>query len=261
MRLYEANQAAKKQSKLSHALAKKYYDKNAREIQLKKGDLVYLYNPVAKRGLAKKFEYKYQGPYTILEKISPLIYRLQMEEGKSIVVHMNRLKRAHEGSRVNEEASGREAGDQKSPRQSAPQPEILDNNLQEEEGKEEIPSTRSFAREQNEIRDIDNESIDGSPTLEDQRHPEWTPGTRYLRRKIAREASRSLGSTNDIPYALRSRTRETRSSENRNESSNMSLQLADDLRDLSGNNSVEQNSSSDAPCKHPYNLRSRTQTT
>jgi hypothetical protein len=43
---------------------------------------MYLYNPKAKRGRAEKFEYKCQGPYMILEKISPLIYKLQMEEGK-----------------------------------------------------------------------------------------------------------------------------------------------------------------------------------
>jgi hypothetical protein len=65
MRLYEANKEAQKQSKLSHKLAKKYYDRRTREIQLKRGDFLYLYNPVAKRGRAKKFEYKYQGPYMI----------------------------------------------------------------------------------------------------------------------------------------------------------------------------------------------------
>jgi hypothetical protein len=81
LRLHEANQEAKKQSKLSHELAKKYYDRRAQEVLLKKGDFVYLYNPIAKRGRAKKFEYKYQGPYRILEKISPLIYKLQIEEG------------------------------------------------------------------------------------------------------------------------------------------------------------------------------------
>jgi hypothetical protein len=92
MRLYEASKEARKQSKLSHKLAKKYYDKRTQEVQLNKGDFMYLHNPVAKRGRAKKFEYKYQGPYMILNRISPLIYALQIEDGKSIVVHVNRLK-------------------------------------------------------------------------------------------------------------------------------------------------------------------------
>jgi hypothetical protein len=99
-RLYEANREANQQSKLSHELQKKYYDQGVRDIELRKGDLVYLYNPIAKRGRDKKFEYKYQGPYGILDKISPLIYKLQIDEGKFIIVHINRLKRAHESSQT-----------------------------------------------------------------------------------------------------------------------------------------------------------------
>jgi hypothetical protein len=44
-RLYEAQQEARKQTKLSHEVAKKYYDRKTKEIKLKKGELVYLYNP------------------------------------------------------------------------------------------------------------------------------------------------------------------------------------------------------------------------
>jgi hypothetical protein len=62
---------------------------------------VYLYNPIAKRGRAKKFEHNYQGSYMILGKISPLIYKLQIEECKSIVVHVKRLKRVNTGPKVN----------------------------------------------------------------------------------------------------------------------------------------------------------------
>jgi hypothetical protein len=184
-----------------------------------------------------------------------------MEENRSIVVHVNRLKRAYEGSRVSKRALEQESGDQKLPLQSEPLLEIIDYNLQEEEGKEEIPPVRLNAGEQNEIRDTDDESIEGSPTLEDQSHPEWTPGTRYVRRKITREASRSPRSTNDIPYALRSRAIGTQLSENRSEPSNMSLQVAEDLRDLPEDYSAGPNANSGASCKHPYNLRSRTQTT
>jgi hypothetical protein len=73
---------------------------------LNKGDFVYLHNPVAKRGPAKKFEYKYQGPYMILKRISPLICVLQIGQGKSIVVHVNRLKRAHESPKWNQNKVG-----------------------------------------------------------------------------------------------------------------------------------------------------------
>jgi hypothetical protein len=68
---------------------------------LKKGNFVYRYNPIAKRGRAEKFEYKNQSPYMILEKMFPPIYKLQLEEGKSIIVHVNRSKRANTGPEVN----------------------------------------------------------------------------------------------------------------------------------------------------------------
>jgi hypothetical protein len=54
-RLHEAQEEARKQSKLSHDKAKKYYDRGTRDIRLKKGDVVYLHNPIAKRSRAKKF--------------------------------------------------------------------------------------------------------------------------------------------------------------------------------------------------------------
>jgi hypothetical protein len=219
MRLYEANMEAKKQSKLSHELAKKYYDRKTREISLKRGDLVYLYNPIAKMGRAKKFEYKYQGPYMILEKISPLIYKLQMEEGKSIVVHVNRLKRAKVGQEANrkilEMKKLKKYGKKQSPRQSEPRlSEMIEESREEEV---EIPPIQ--------IREVeDEESSAVSPTVEDQQHPEWTPETRYLRRKIVHENKKSFGGTNDSPYALRSKSARTQFQEHRNESDRVTLQ-------------------------------------
>jgi hypothetical protein len=66
---------------------------------------VYLYKPIGKRGRARKFECKYQGPHMILERISPLIHKLQIEEGKSTVVHVNGLKRANAGPEVNRKSN------------------------------------------------------------------------------------------------------------------------------------------------------------
>jgi transposase InsO family protein len=91
-RLQEAQEEARRQSKLSHDKAKKYYDKGTRDVQLKKGDRVYLHNPIAKRSRARKVAYQYQGPYVILEKISPLKYKLQVDDDRSIIVYVNRLK-------------------------------------------------------------------------------------------------------------------------------------------------------------------------
>jgi len=52
-RLREANRTAGQQSKMSHDTAKRYYDRYTKVEQFKKGDYVYVHNPVHKRGKAK----------------------------------------------------------------------------------------------------------------------------------------------------------------------------------------------------------------
>jgi hypothetical protein len=260
MRLYEANMEAKKQSKLSHELAKKYYDRKTREVSLKKGDLVYLYNPIAKRGRAKKFEYKYQGPFMILERISPLIYKLEMEEGKSIVVHVHRLKRAKVGQEANrkmldlKESKG--YGKEQSPRQSEPR---LSEMIKEsrEEGVE-IPPIQVREVDESEDRDTDEGSSEISPIVEDQQHPEWTPETRYLRRKIVHESNKSFGGSSDSSYASRSKSARTQSQEDRNESDSVTLQTPESPTRLCADNSEELHTDANTRHTHLYNLRSRT---
>jgi hypothetical protein len=262
MRLYEANKEAAKQSKLSHEVAKKYYDRKPREILLKRGDFVYLYNPIAKRGRAKKFEYKYQGPYRILEKISPLIYKLEVEEGKSTVVHVNRLKRAYTGPQVKESTPKAEKhrlhARDRSPNRGKPlMNEIIEDSR--EEGTE-IPPSQNREVNQRENRDTDEESSEASPNIEDQQHPEWAPETRYLRRKIMHEENKSLGSSNDSPYALRSRLARTQFQEDRNESDNVTLRTPESPGNLCTENLEESHRDASTPHTHPYNLRSRTRT-
>jgi hypothetical protein len=94
-RLREAYKVAGQQSKQSHKIAKRYYDQKSTQILYKKGELVYLYNPIAKRGKAKKVSYHYQGPYEILAKSSPLRYQVKIGEDRTLVVHVNRLKKVH----------------------------------------------------------------------------------------------------------------------------------------------------------------------
>ena len=94
-RLHEANAAAGQQSKLSHEVAKRYYDSQTKLKQFSKGDLVYIYDPTYKRSQAKKFSYQYKGPFTVKQKISPLIYKIELPDGAFAVIHVNRLKKAH----------------------------------------------------------------------------------------------------------------------------------------------------------------------
>ena len=79
LRLKEAHKLAGQQSKISHQKAKRYYDEHTKLEQFSKGDLVYLYDPIYKRGKARKFAYKYKGPYEIKQRISPLVCKVQAD--------------------------------------------------------------------------------------------------------------------------------------------------------------------------------------
>jgi hypothetical protein len=87
--------------------------------------------------------------------------------------------------------------------QSLKQSEPRLNEVIEESREEEIEIPQIHVREvdEDEDGDTDEESSEASPTTEDQQHPEWTPETRYLRRKIFHENNRSFESTSDSPYA------------------------------------------------------------
>ena len=73
-RLREANRIAGQQSRSSHETAKRYYDRQMKLEQFRKGDLVYVHNPAYNQGQAKKFSYQYKGPFEIKQRISALIY-------------------------------------------------------------------------------------------------------------------------------------------------------------------------------------------
>ena len=92
-RLREAHKAAGQQSKMSHDTAKRYYDGQTKLEQFKKGDFVYIHDPIHKGGKAKEFSYQYIGPFEI-KQVSPLIYKVQLAGGTFTIVHVNRLKRA-----------------------------------------------------------------------------------------------------------------------------------------------------------------------
>ena len=57
------------------------------------GDRVWLYVPAIKQGRTKKLSSLWRGPYTILDKIGSVTYRVQLiGSAKTLVVHKNRLK-------------------------------------------------------------------------------------------------------------------------------------------------------------------------
>ena len=71
---------------------KNQYDKTHKEVKFKIGDLMMVYWPVPKKGFTKKLLPKWQGPFKIVAKISPLTYRIE-KDAKSIAIHVQRLLR------------------------------------------------------------------------------------------------------------------------------------------------------------------------
>ena len=59
------------------------------ELTYKVGDKVWLHQPNVKRGLSKKRSRRWQGPSTIVKRLSDVVYRIQ-KDGKGrkrIIVH------------------------------------------------------------------------------------------------------------------------------------------------------------------------------
>ena len=57
------------------------------------GDRVWLFVPAIRKGQTKKFASLWRGPYTIIDKVGPVNYHVQLIVGtQKRIVHCNRLK-------------------------------------------------------------------------------------------------------------------------------------------------------------------------
>ena len=73
---------------------KDYYDRNVREPVFEVGQRVWVYTPRSKKGLSKKLLHSWLGPYRIVEKSSPVHFRLRTDTYKKVTfaVYANRMK-------------------------------------------------------------------------------------------------------------------------------------------------------------------------
>jgi hypothetical protein len=92
--LRSAYKTVQENNRRSHATNKQYYDRRAKERSFQVGDVIYLYNPTRKVGQSSKFFSPWQGPYRVVARLSELNYRVQNQQGREFVVHVNRMKRA-----------------------------------------------------------------------------------------------------------------------------------------------------------------------
>ena len=254
-RLHEANRAAGQQSKQSHETAKQYYDRKARLEQFRRGDLVYVYDPVRKRGKARKFSYQYKGPYEIEEKISPLIYKVRLEDGTSAILHINRLKKAEQaGSTKTPPLNGSPNKSTKSGRTRKLAPKGSDD-VETKKPTAENPARPQLVDVDSNTSDCSDEEIT-SPSRISSTDPEWPSGSSYLRKNL-----RGTDTDDNVAYRLRSRLvssseRETEADKEQVEvSSNGNEQILENTREdtLPGRNKPVAN--------HSYNLRSRVEST
>ena len=94
MELILARKAAQKAIRESQVRNKAYADRTRKPIQFQVGDRVLLAQKHLRKTSGGKLKPKYKGPYVILQKLSPLTYRLTKQSGpfKSSIVHVKRLK-------------------------------------------------------------------------------------------------------------------------------------------------------------------------
>ena len=71
---------------------KERYHINTTEPKYKEGDLVLLLDPTKKKEVCKKLSDQFIGPFTVLESVVPVTFRLADMGQKSEVVHADRLK-------------------------------------------------------------------------------------------------------------------------------------------------------------------------
>ena len=85
----------KKQDRQSQQRNKNYHYRRAKHREFEVVDLVYLYQPARRPGLLTNFFRPWGGQLQITAKISDLNYEIQEQYAKKQIVHISRLKAAH----------------------------------------------------------------------------------------------------------------------------------------------------------------------
>ncbi|KAK8773672.1 hypothetical protein V5799_011792 [Amblyomma americanum] len=93
-RLQVARDIAKEALKKAAKRRKEVHDRSARDAPFNVGDSVYIENCQRQIGLARKFQTKWRGPCEVVEKLSPVNFRVRDVNRRLIRMHANRLKSA-----------------------------------------------------------------------------------------------------------------------------------------------------------------------
>ena len=95
-RLVEAHHQVRGRLKLAGEAMRHRYDRGSRAAEFAAGDKVWLYNPRRRKGLSPKLQSPWEGPYTVIEKVSEVTFRIRRgQRGKPKIIHADRLWRYH----------------------------------------------------------------------------------------------------------------------------------------------------------------------
>ena len=146
--------------------AKETYNGKVHGDSFEAGDLVWLNNPVAPRGVPRKLHCPWSGPFKVVKKISSAVYRIQDQRTSRsrhrIVVHFDRLKRCPLDMRVETALPSGSTphplvGQQTGPERALPP----GTNLQyfEDDEPEETEMDRSRARDQRTEQNLPDQEV------------------------------------------------------------------------------------------------------
>jgi len=91
-RLEVAHAFARKQQLSAGVRQKRNYDVREKGRHFQAGELVWVYNPVRKKGRCPKLDSQWVGPCRVLERVGEVVYRLQLPpKGRRVVLHRDRL--------------------------------------------------------------------------------------------------------------------------------------------------------------------------
>lgn len=92
-KLWNVHETAREKFAKASERQKRYYDFKTTDQTFSQGDGVLLFNRAKIKGRSPKLSYKWEGPYTIVRKISDLIFEIQSSStAKPKIVHINILK-------------------------------------------------------------------------------------------------------------------------------------------------------------------------
>lgn len=89
--LNTAFKVARDNLKIAKETQKKQVDKHSKQVEFKVGDEVQLLNEAVRQGRSKKLGPQWNGPYTIVDKIGEVNFKIKMGR-KEKIVHGNKLK-------------------------------------------------------------------------------------------------------------------------------------------------------------------------